>query len=124
MIQMDAATVKRDHTKTKVSVIEDDRAFESETAQLHTLNLSWPVVCLVIDSRDACKLVSKFCQHLLLSYSFQLLVVLPISFVCIGVGIGYLGDDSSREMLCILFIIQGACGVLTVFVYTCVNISL
>ena len=58
-------------------------------------------------------------KHLLHSFYLQLLIVFYICIVDIVVGAVYEDHDYNARMVCIAFIVQGACGLFVVLVHTC-----
>jgi len=101
----------------------DDNKSDDESTRLNELSFPWPLINFIIDSKEAMYLSKpKLIKHLLLSYRLRLFVVFITSILCIEYGSIVRGNNSDQRMLCILFIVQGTCGLFVGLIHTCVII--
>jgi high-affinity K+ transport system ATPase subunit B len=89
---------------------------DDESTKLNELSFPWPLINTIKQSFEYLQPKSLINAQLLFSFRLQLLVVFSICILCIVFGSVFLNDCYERRMLCIIFIIQGTCGVFVVLV--------
>jgi hypothetical protein len=100
-------------------ILEVNNTSDDEFTTLNDLSFPWPLINAVKDLNEHFQWKSILDKHLLFSFRFQLLVVFIICILCIVFGSISIDDDfRRRNMSCIVFIVQGACGLFVVLVHT------
>ena len=115
---MDKLTEASKENETKTLMLEDD-VFHDQTTQKDELTFPWALVHAVKDLNKIIQSNQNCIKNCLLSFHFQLLIVLFTCGTCILVGLIFFGDCYCHGMLSIFFIAEGVCGFCIVAIHAC-----
>lgn len=115
---MDKVTEASKENETQALMLEDD-VFHDQSIEQHKAKLQGSSINTIKDSKNIDQSKSIFIKHLLHPYHLQLLVIFSMSIISIVVSSIYITHCHGYSTSCIIFIVQGACGLFIVILHTC-----
>jgi hypothetical protein len=100
-------------------ILEVNNTYNDERTTLYDLSFPWPLINAIKDLNQYCKSESSVNRQLLFSFRLQLLVLSIICILCIVFGLILMhNQDDQKYILCVIFIVQGVCGLFVVLVHS------